>query len=471
MKSTVETLEPTKVKLTVEVDYKELEPQMAEAYKEIANQVNVPGFRKGHVPARVIDQRFGRGVVIEQVVNEVLPDYLSQAVIENNLRPLAEPQIEVKEVPNIEGAPGGVLIFEAEMDNVPEFELPELVGIELEVDPVEVEDDEVDAELLELRTRFASLKNLDRPAEDGDFLTLNISATVDGEEIDALSDISYELGSETMLPGQDEALRGTSAGDKVQFTSAVAGGEHAGAEAVVDAEVVAVKERELPDVDDDFAMMVSEFDTAEELVADTKNVVAEQKKGQQALQARDRLLEGLLEDVEILLPESVVEGEVSRRLGDEADEEIVKETRKAIETDIRQQLLLDTLVEEREVQVSQQELIDFMMQTARSFGIDVNQMFQDQQQIHSMYGELSRTKALVSVLADAKVTDTDGNDVDLSAFTVDRAKVEAEAAAAAAAQEAEEEADPSQFIINVDDVPEVSELDEVEIVEEDDTED
>ena len=257
MKSTVETLEPTKVKLTVEVDYKELEPQMAEAYKEIANQVNVPGFRKGHVPARVIDQRFGRGVVIEQVVNEVLPDYLSQAVIENDLRPLAEPQIEVKEVPNIEGAPGGVLIFEAEMDNVPEFELPELVGIELEVDPVEVEDDEVDAELLELRTRFASLKNLDRPAEDGDFLTLNISATIDGEEIDALSDISYELGSETMLPGQDEALRGTSAGDKVQFTSAVAGGEHAGAEAVVDAEVVAVKERELPDVDDDFAMMVS----------------------------------------------------------------------------------------------------------------------------------------------------------------------------------------------------------------------
>ena len=475
MKSTVETLEPTKVKLVVEVDYDELEPFMAEAYKEIAGQVNVPGFRQGHVPPRVIDQRFGRGVVIEQVVNQVLPDYLGQAVVENNLRPLGEPQVEVKEVPAIEGAPGGRLVFEAELNNVPDFEMPVLEGIEIEVDPVEVTDEEIDKELLELRGRFASLKNLERPAEDGDFLTLNIRAEVDGEEIDALSDVSYELGSGSMLEGQDEALQGVSAGDEVTFASTILGGDRAGEEATITADVVAVKERELPDVDDDFALMVSEFDTAEELVEDTRKIVAEQKKGQQALQARDRLLEKLLEGAEILLPDVVVEGEVTRRVGEAAEKEVRKEAKKAIEAEIRQQLFLDILAQDREIQVSQQELVDFMMQTARNFGLDVNQMFQDQNQVQNMYGELARTKALVSVLADATVSDTDGQEIDLTIYTTDRAQAEAEAEAAAqaaqaqaAAQAAEAaEADPSSFMINVDDIPEVIEFDEVEEVEED----
>ena len=473
MKSTVETLDPTKVKLVVEVDYDELKPVMAEAYKEIASQVNVPGFRQGHVPPRVIDQRFGRGVVIEQVVNQVLPEYLGQAIVENELRPLGEPQVEVKEVPAIEGAPGGKLVFEAELNNVPDFDMPELEEIELEVDPIEVAEEEVETELLELRGRFATLKNLERPAEDGDFLTLNISAQVDGEEIDSLADVSYELGSGSMLEGQDEALQGVNAGDEVTFTSTILGGERAGEEASITVDVVAVKERELPDVDDDFAQMVSEFDTAEELIEDTKKIVAEQKKGQQALQARDLLLEKLLEDAEILLPDVVVENEVTRRLGEEADEDAREEAKKAIEAEIRQQIFLDILAQDREIQVSQQELVDFMMQTARNFGLDVNQMFQDQSQIQNMYGELARTKALVSVLANAVVRDTEGEEIDLTIYTTDRAQAEAEAAAQAAqeqaaAQAAEAaEADPSSFMINVDEIPEVVEFDEIEEDEED----
>lgn len=455
MKSTVETLEPTKVKLVVDVDYDELKPAMEEAYKEIASQVNVPGFRKGHIPARVIDQRFGRGMVIEQVVNKVLPEYLSQAVIENKLRPLAEPQVEVKAVPNTDGEPGGSLEFEAEMNVVPEFELPELEGMEIEVDPIEVADADVDAELLELRGRFASLKNLDRAAQDGDFLTLDISASVDDEEIDQLADVSYELGSGTMLEGQDEALRGVSAGDEVTFTSTILGGEHAGSEAKIDVKVQAVKERELPEVDDDFAQMVSEFDTAEELREDTANQVREQKKGQQALQARDRLLDSLLGSVEILLPADVVEHELTHRVGEDADDEQKAAVREAIEKDIRQQIFLDTLAQERQVQVGQQELVDFMMQTARNFGIDLNQMFSDQNQVQSMYGELARTKGLVSVLADAKVKDSEGNDVDLSAFTLDRAKAEAVAAEAAAKAAAEAAAtDSGEFSISVDELAE-----------------
>ncbi len=444
----------------MEVDYDELKPAMDQAYKEIGSQVNIPGFRKGHVPPRIIDQRFGRGVVIEQVVNQVVPEYLSQAIVENEVRPLAEPAIEVKSVPNTEGPVGGTLEFEAEMDVVPDFDLPPLDGIEVEVDPIEVTDQDVDAELLDLRGRFASLKNLDRAAEDGDFLTLDISAVIDGEEIDQLTDVSYELGSGTMLEGQDEALRGANAGDEVEFTSEILGGEHAGQDAAVTVVVQGVKERELPDVDDDFAMMVSEFDTAQELVEDTRKQVREAKRGQQALQARDRLLDVLVENSEILLPQSVIDSEVARRTDEDSDEELKAQIAEAISKDMRQQILLDLLAQERQVQIGQQELIDFMMQTARNFGMDINQMLSDQRQVQNMYGELARTKALVSVLADAVVTDADGQAVDLSEFTFDRAKAEAEAAAAAAqaaqAAQGESGADdaPTEFTLNIDDLEE-----------------
>ncbi|MFZ1382296.1 MAG: trigger factor [Scrofimicrobium sp.] len=453
MKSTAETLEPTKAKLVVEVDYDELKPAMDAAYKDIASQVNIPGFRQGHVPPRVIDQRFGRGMVIEQVVNQVLPEYLSQAILENNLRPLAQPEVDVKSVPNTEGEQGGKLEFEATLNIVPDFELPELADLEIEVDPIEVTDEDVDAELMELRTRFATLKPLERKAKDGDFLTIDVTATVDDEEIDQLADVSYELGSGTMLEGQDEALRGAKAGDDITFTSTILGGEHAGKEATIGVTVQGVKERELPEVDDDFAQMVSEFDTAAELREDTENQVREGKRGAQALQARDLLLDKLLENTEILLPASVVEHEAEHRVGEDADEETKKEAMAGIEKDIRQQIFLDTLAQDREVQVGQQELVDFMMSTARNFGIDLNQMFSDQQQVQNMYGELARTKALVSVLADAKVKDTEGNEVDLTDFTTDRAQAEAEAAAAAA--EAVE--DDGSFSLNVDDLDEESE--------------
>ncbi|WP_099332202.1 trigger factor [Actinomyces minihominis] len=424
MKSTVEYLEPTKARLTVTVDYDELKPFMAEAYKEIAGQVNIPGFRKGNVPPRIIDQRFGRGAVIEQVVNQVVPEQLNNAIVENKLRPLAQPEIEVDEIPATEGEPGGALVFSANMDVVPAFELPSLEGRTVEVDLIDVTDEDVQAELDSLRGRFATLKNLDRPAEDGDFLTLDLKATVGDEEIDSLSDVSYELGSGSMLPGQDEALRGASAGEEITFNSSVAGGDHAGSEAVIDVKVTAVKERELPEVDDDFALMVSEFDTAEELREDTVKTVREGKKGSQALQARDRLLEQLIAEAEILLPEDVVEAEVARRVSEDADEEARAEVRERIVADIRQQVFLDTLVEGREVEVAQQELIDFMMHTAQTYGMDLGTMLQDQTQIQNLYAELARTKALVSVLGETTVKDTNGEVVDLSAFTADGSKAE-----------------------------------------------
>ena len=428
VKSTVETLEPTKVRLTVEVPYEEMSSEMAKAYKDIAEQVSIPGFRKGKVPARIIDQRFGRAAVIEQVVNEVLPGHYSDAVAEQGLRPMAQPEVEVTEIPNTTGEQGGQLIFTAEVAVVPDFELPEFdENTVITVDSTEVTEEDVTAELDELRGRFATLKTITRKAKTGDYATIDMVATVNGEEVDSVSEVSYEIGSGTMLDGQDKALRGTKADEVVTFVSTLKGGEHEGEEADVTITVKNVKARELPKADDDFAQMVSEFDTMDELMEDLKTQAASSKSSQQALQARDNLLDHLLDKVEILLPESVVEHELSQRLGEDAKPKEKKETRAAIEKEMRSELLSEAIAKKLDVQVSQQELIDYAIQMSQNFGVDINQLFSSPQQMSAVIADLGRAKALIEVLRLVSVKDSEGNDVDLSAFLGDTAEEASEA--------------------------------------------
>lgn len=432
MKSTVETLEPTKVRLTVEIPVEELKSEMDKAYKSIANQVSIPGFRKGHVPARIIDQRFGRAAVIEQVVNEVLPGQYSAAVSENELRPMSQPEVEVTEIPSTTGELTGQLVFTAQVDVVPAFDIPEYgKDTVIEVDPVEVTDEDVQEELDALRGRFASLKTIKRQAKTGDFATIDLVATINGEEVDSVSDVSYEIGSGTMLDGQDTALRKTHAGDVVTFTSTLKGGEHEGEEAEVTLTVKSVKERELPEADDDFAQMVSEFDTIDELMEDLKKQAAQTKQSQQALQARDRLVENLLSRTEILLPESVIEHELSHRVAEDASAKAKKEAREAIEKEYRTEILAEELAKKNEVQVGQQELFDYAIQMSQNYGMDINRLFSDPQQISAVVADLGRAKALIEVLSEVTVKDTAGNDVDLSEFL---GKGDEEAAAEAAAE-------------------------------------
>ncbi len=394
MKSTVETLEPTKVRLTVEIPVEELKSEMDKAYKSIANQVSIPGFRKGHVPARIIDQRFGRAAVIEQVVNEVLPGQYSAAVSENELRPMSQPEVEVTEIPSTTGELTGQLVFTAQVDVVPAFDIPEYgKDTVIEVDPVEVTDEDVQEELDALRGRFASLKTIKRQAKTGDFATIDLVATINGEEVDSVSDVSYEIGSGTMLDGQDTALRKTHAGDVVTFTSTLKGGEHEGEEAEVTLTVKSVKERELPEADDDFAQMVSEFDTIDELKEDLKKQAAQTKQSQQALQARDRLVENLLSRTEILLPESVIEHELSHRVAEDASAKAKKEAREAIEKEYRTEILAEELAKKNEVQVGQQELFDYAIQMSQTYGMDINRIFSDPQQISAVVADLGRAKA------------------------------------------------------------------------------
>jgi trigger factor len=423
VKSAVETLEPTKVKLTVEVSYDELKPSIDHAYSHIAQDVNIPGFRKGKVPPRIIDQRVGRPAVMEHAVNEGLSGFYAEAVRENKLRPLGQPEVEVTKVPGlVPGEETGDLVFTAEVEVRPEIEVPELDGLSVTVDGVEVSEEDVQSRLDALRERFGTLVGVDRPAADTDFAVIDLIASIDGEEVDTVSGVSYQIGSGNMLDGLDEALTGLSAGETTTFTTVLVGGEHAGEKADVKVTATAVKQRDLPEADDDFAQMASEFDTAEELLADVREQVARIKAQNQAVQARDVLLEQLLEKIEIPVPAGAVETEVHRHL--ESEGRLEDEVHRAEVTEqatdaLRNQILLDTLAENLEVKVDQGELVDYLVSASRQYGMDPNTFIQtiDQQgQIPAMVAEVARSKALAVALRRVAIVDAAGTAVDLSEY-------------------------------------------------------
>ena len=448
MKSAVENLNPTRVKLTVEVPFEELKPSLDAAYKTIGSQIQVPGFRKGHVPARVIDQRVGRGAVLQEAVNEALPRFYGQAVEENKVRPIGQPEVDVTEVP---AEAGQELKFTVEVDVRPEITLPDFTTLTNEVDKVELADADIDERLTSLRERFGTLVGVERAVETGDFVSIDLDAKIGDEEIDAVTGISYEVGSGNMLDGMDDALVGMTVGETKTFTAPLAGGDREGEDAEVTVTVQSVKVRELPELNDDFAQLASEFDTLDELKADVTKQAERAKKMEQGVQARDKVLEQLLETIEIAVPDSIVEAEVHAHLegedrleDDEHRAEVEENTRKALKA----QFLLDAIAEQEEIRVEQPELIEYLVMSAQQYGMDPNQFAQaiDQQgQVPAMVAEVARRKALAAVLEKVTIVDTDGNTVDLNelneAPVAEESADGAEAAdEAVAADEAEAEA-------------------------------
>ena len=420
MKSAVETLNPTRVKLSVEVPFEELRPDLDAAYRTIGSQIQVPGFRKGKVPARIIDQRVGRGAVLEEAVNEALPRFYSEAVEESKIRPLGQPEVEITEAPD--PAQGGDLKFSVEVDVRPQIDVPDYSTLAVQVDDVQVDEADVEGELTALRQRFGTLVGVDRAAADGDFVSIDLSAEIDGEQIDAVTGVSYEIGSNNMLDGLDEALVGMSAGETKNFSAPLAGGDREGQQADVTVTVQSVKERELPELDDEFAQLASEFDTLEELTADLRSKAERAKRLEQGVQARDKVLDAMLEAVEIPVPPALVEAEVHSHLenenrleDDEHRAEVGENATKALQT----QFLLDAVVEKEKVSVSQPELVEYLMISAQQYGMTPDQFAQavDQAgQIQAMVAEVARRKALAVVLEQATVTDASGNPVDLAAL-------------------------------------------------------
>lgn len=447
--STVEQLSPTRVKLHITVTPEELKPSITHAYEHIAADVQVPGFRKGKVPAPIIDQRIGRGAVIEHAVNEGLDRFYREAVAEHKVKVLGSPSADITEWPSDKDFSGD-LVVDIEVDVRPDFELPDYEGITITVDAAEVDEAAVEAELDRLRARFGTLVTVDRPASTGDFVELDLVAAIDGVEIDRAESVSYEVGSGELLDGIDEAVDSLTAGEETTFRSTLVGGDHAGEEAEVSLTVKSVKERELPEADDDFAQIASEFDTIAELRESLGDTVAQQSTFTQGAAARDKLVEQLLESVDIPVPAALIEDEVHRHLESEGrleDDEHRAEVTEASEKQFRTQILLDAVAEKAEVDVSQDELTQYLIQSAAQYGMSPNEfveIIQQNNQLPVLVGEVARNKALAVALSRVTVVDTNGDPVDLTGFIAEEDEAEAEAEVVAEAEEIADAAEDAE---------------------------
>jgi trigger factor len=464
VKSAVETLSPTRAKLTVEVPFEELKPSLDAAYKKIAQQINIPGFRKGKVPPMVIDRQVGRGAVLDEAINDMLPKKYIEAMQENSLTPLAQPDIEVTKFEDNE-----TLEFTAEVDVRPEITLPAYDGLEAEVADVEVADSDVDEQVKVLRERFATLTDVERPATEGDFVVLDLKATQDGEVIEGaeVTGMSYQVGRGGMLEGLDEALEGMAAGDAKTFTSELVGGDLVGQEVVVEVSVSQVQEQELPDYDDDFAQLASEFDTVDELTADIRERLGRGKRLEQAAEARDAVLEQLLEKAEVPLPETLVTDELNARranieqqlgyagipmdkyLEDEGQtlEEFEADLERRVRDAVAAQFLLDEIAKKEEIGVDQAELSEHLVRRAQQAGQNpqefANHMF-EHNHIPDLVQEILRGKALANVVESATVRDASGNVVELKNLRPDGTIGEPEPAAEAEAEVEATEEQPTE---------------------------
>ncbi|MEO6885922.1 MAG: trigger factor [Jatrophihabitantaceae bacterium] len=437
MKSTVENLSPTRVRLAVEVPFEELQPGVDAAYKKIASSVKIPGFRPGKVPARIIDQRVGRAAVLEEAINNALPGIYTDAAREHELKPLGQPEIDVTNLDD-----GTSLSFTAEVDVRPEITLPSLKGLAVTVDDIVVSDADVDEQLDGLRERFGTLTGVDRAVQPGDFVSLDLTASVDGEEIEAGSakGLSYEVGKGDLIEGLDEALVGKDAGETAAFTTTLQQGDHVGSEAQIAALVNSVKEKELPAIDDEFAQMASEFDTVDDLKDDLRARISKGKAFEQGAQARDKLLESLLAAVEFPVPESALQGEIDFRehevihslghddamferyleLQGKTHEEFTAELREGAEQSVRAQFVLDAIADQTDVQIGDGELTEYLVRQAARYQMPpqefANQIVQGGN-LPGLIADVRRNKALANVLESAAITDESGNAVDLSQLT------------------------------------------------------
>lgn len=433
MKSTVETLSPTRVRLAIEVPFVELEASLKKAYREIAQQVNIPGFRKGKVPAPVIDRRIGRGVVLNEAVQDAIPQNILAAIREHEVKTLGRPEVEITEF-----ADGAPLKFTAEIDVRPELTLPDLSTIEVTVDEVKVDDSDVDAQVNSLRERFATLKTVERPAQQGDYVQIDLAATVNGQEVPggSATNLSHEVGSKKLLPGLDDVLVGLSAGESTTFVTQLVGGEYAGKDADVTVTVRSVKDKQLPELNDEFAQMASEFDTLEELREDIRKRLTRTKRLEQIFAARDKALAQLVAAAEVPAPEGVVKDEVAHRKQAMADqlerigasveeylssegkteEQLENELREAAAEGIKIQLLLDSLADAEDIQVSDDEFGHEIVHRAQRAGMAPQQYYDQLVRAGTaaaVYGDVRRGKALSLVMERVKITDTAGNPVSL----------------------------------------------------------
>ena len=443
MPSTVEKLGPARAKLTVEIPFADLKPHVDKAYRTIAGQVTIPGFRKGKVPPQVIDRRFGRGAVLQDAINEALPEAYGKAIADNALVPLGQPEIDVTKLDD-----GHLVEFTAEVDVRPDFEVPDFATLTAEVEPLAIDDSAVDERIEVMRQRFATRTDVERAAADGDVVTLDLEASSDGEPIEggSASGITYTIGAGGMLEGLDEAITGLSAGDVAEFASELVGGPAQGVEADIKATVVKVQTETLPEVDDEFAQMVSEFDTVEEMRADLADAALRIARLEQLGSARESVVNDLVAKTDFELPEALLATEVEGRTKqiteqlaragfsleqylEEADDETAKDADEFwaqvadnAKTSLKAQIILDKLSDENEVPIGQEDLMQMLFRRAQSSGSSPEQEMQhmmEHDHTSEWMGEVRRSKMLEQIVRGAAVTDTTGATVDVAAVQPD----------------------------------------------------
>ena len=418
MKSAVEKLSPTRVKLSIDVPFTELKPHIDGAYKSLSEKITIPGFRKGKVPSAMIDQRVGRGAVLDEAINAAIPTFYSQAAKDNDVLVIGRPTVEVTELKDNEN-----FTFTIEVDIRPDIALPNFSEIKLEVDDVKVTEADIDEQVQALRTRFGTLTSVEKVVASGDFVTIDLVATKDGQPLDGgtANDLSYEVGSASMIDGLDEALIGLSTGGEKSFETALVGMAE-GEKGSVKVSVKAVKERELPPVDDAFAKLASEFETLAELKADLTTRLTRLKEMEQGAQARDLLVEKLISSVDIPLPAEIIEAEVNDHLEKEGrleDEKHRAEVNEEVKTTITREFLLDSIVKAESVAVNESELTEYLVRAASRYGMTPDQFIKEVSQagqVTTMVAEVARAKALAQVLGRVKVVDKSGKKVDLEAL-------------------------------------------------------
>jgi trigger factor len=424
VKSAVETISATRVRISIDVDFKDLEPHVKRAYQSISERIVIPGFRKGKVPRAMIDQRVGRGAVLDEAINSALPDFYTQAARENDVLVVGRPSVDIKELKDNE-----LVKFEVEVDVRPEIKLPDFSTIEISVDDVSVTDKDVEEQVEALRIRFGTLTTVEKDAASGDFVSIDLIARVDGKDVDggSANGISYEVGSNRMIDGLDAALEGMKVNETKKFNAPLVGMKE-GETGEVEVTLKAVKKRELPDLNDEFAKLASEFETLKELEADVRERLKRLKAMEQGAQARDNLLKHLLDTVEIPVPENLVNDEVHDHLEKEnrlEDETHRAEVTEEITRSVRGDFLLDSIVKAEEVQVSESELTEYLIRTAARYQMTPDQFAQQISQagqIATLMAEVARTKGLAVVLERVKVKDASGNVVDLAALAPKKAE-------------------------------------------------
>ena len=427
MQTTVQETDKHKVKLTVEIPTDRFGKDLDAAYRRVAQQVKVPGFRKGKAPRRVIDAQVGREAVVAEFLEDAVPTYYREAIRENELAPITDPDIALEQVE--EGKP---LVFTATVEVRPRLQLEESAyrGVRVERPPTEVTDREVDELLDRLRDRFAELDPVSRPAKAGDYVVIDLRATVHGEDVPEASrpDYLYEVGSGEFVEKLDQELEGKRAGEILKFNATLPDrmGERAGQEVSFQVLVKEVKAKRLPEADDEFAKTASEFDTLEELRQSLREQLGQNKERGADAEVRDRALLALVNAVDVDLPDTLVDEETEHRVqhARERAEQAGLTLQQVLDAQgfdelrfrsdarthslraIKADLVLEAVARNEDIQVTAEEIGNEIGLLASSLGRepkDVARTLERTGQVVTLAGDIIRSKALDWIVEHADI--------------------------------------------------------------------